>query len=100
MTPEEQKLASCLTEASSALDRWICMNPGLSEAVLFTGLPFVLMLTTSLAIVSFMRRRRPFAPTLPMFFSDLGVSSALLAALLLAIAMLRELLDLQRMTAP
>lgn len=100
MTPEEQKLASCLVQAMNSLDRWICKNPGLAESVLFTGLPFALMLAAAMAVVSFMRRRHPFAPTLPMFLSDLGISSALLAILLLAIAFLRGLLDVQSVTMP
>lgn len=100
MTPEEQKLAACLAQAATSLDRWICAHPSLAEAVLFTGLPFALMLAAAMAVVSFMRRRRPFAPTLPMFLSDLGISSALLAVLLLAIAVLRGLLDVQSVMMP
>lgn len=100
MTPQEQKLASCLSYAKTAVDRWICENPGLADAVLFTGLPFALMLAVAMAVVSFMRRRHPFAPTLPTFFSDLAISSTLLMVVLLAFAFLRGLLDVQDVTAP
>lgn len=100
MTPEEQKLASCLSEATTSLNRWICKHPGLAESVLFTGLPFALMLAAAMAVVSFMRRRHPFAPTFSMFVSDLVVSSVLLAVVLLAIAFLRGLLETQGAVAP
>lgn len=100
MTPEEQKLASCLAQAVTSLDRWICENPGLAEAVLFTGLPFALILAAAMAAVSLIRRRHPFAPTFPTFLSDLVVSSALLGVVLLAIAFLRGLLETQGAVAP
>lgn len=100
MTPEEQKLAACLADAVTLVDRWICKNPGLAEAILFTGLPFALMLAAAMAMVSFMRRRRPFAPTFRVFLSDLAISSILLSVVLLAIAVLRGLLDVQSVMMP
>lgn len=100
MTLQEQKLVSCLSYAKTAVDRWICEHPGLAESILFTGLPFFLMLAAAMAVVSFMRRKHPFAPTLSTFLSDLVVSSALLGVVLLAIAFLRGLLETQGAVAP